>query len=542
MLGESGMSETLRQIGGKPRGSTPDLDVSGMRRLAQNRGSPAGNTETIYREWERFVSSNGIDDPGAYLDAVRMEPFSLGAVLLGTTSSCNLSCAFCYLHAENEFNAFPRMTIPRDEFVEFCRKNTPLKEIVFTMYGEPLMYRGLLDVMEEVTGVVGGFAFNTNALLLDEAILKRLAALPINRVAVSVEASDKETYEAYRCKGRFETLVKNVAMLAEALGERLILNSTVSKGNAKSVVGMPAFFARLGVGRFDVQTMVSHADSHAPHLQPLDGTAFVDFAAEFVQACRAHDVSYSISPAFREGHHILQINERLGFEAVSSGQFSRKCTDPMRTVQFDPAWNFAFCCAHQLYPARDRAPLLHDIINIDPVLMNRAMLFSKAPPSACRTVCYQGTEPRPDIGVEKVIALANSVRLQGILELFAIDAVPPVPAGSRVLLWPEEGLSRTEALGGNGLGALSVVACLDARGEAMPPDDTFDAICCVAPSRFAAPARLLPFLRAVHHRRLWRKKLFIIDAHGRAHAVSPQPRFARMFHSEVGAEQTDGRR
>lgn len=259
-----------------------------MTNIASNLGSPLGKIGTIETEWADFVTAHGISEPDRYLESVWIEPWVLEHIQIGLTNSCNLDCNFCFLHAGNALNGLRKASMKADEFVDFCSRNAPIREVIFTNYGEVFEFQGALDVMETVVGDVGRFAFNTNALMLDRIRIERLRALPIDRLSVSVEASDSRTYSQYRRKGQFARLLDNVSALAASLGDRLLLTAIVSTGNVASLLGMPALFAPLGVRRIDVQNLMAHEHFHEDGMSPLSGSKLEEFAVSFMNACEDH--------------------------------------------------------------------------------------------------------------------------------------------------------------------------------------------------------------------------------------------------------------
>lgn len=496
-----------------------------MVEIATNIGSPLGDVSSIEREWDDFVQRHGLTNPDAYLDAVRIEPWMLGSIQIGLTNSCNLACDFCFLHANNSLNDLQRSRMTADDLIGFCRRNAPIKEVIFTNYGEVFQFKGALQLMEALGGYVGGFAMNTNGLILDEDKIARLADLPVNRLSVSVEASDAETYARYRKKGHFDLLCANVALLTKYLGDRVLLTSVVSTGNADSVLKMPQLFAPLGIRRIDVQGMLAHERFSRADMTPLQERELEDFVVAFVKACDAHGVTPGVGAGMATLASAPRINARVERMLLDEAFFVRTCFDPMRSMQFDPDWNFAFCCAHQLYPAQGRAPDLRDIVNIPPVLKNRALLLLRAPPKACIDMCFPdgGLEPVIDYG--GVVSKAGSVSMMAIRELLDFGDPQPPPS-SALAVWPGSDQEPSRAAAAVRALGMDVVTVLDHDGAPLSgAAQQGQAILIWCPNAAAQPQTWVRALVHVINRRLWNTPVYLMGNPHSARRLSPHAKF-----------------
>ncbi len=136
---------------------------------------------------------------------------------LSVTDRCNLRCIYCM---PNEGMTFlPRAQIL--SFEEIVRVAAVARDLgvrsVRLTGGEPLVRRGLRDLVERIAEL--GFddvALTTNGILL-APIAKDLAAAGLRRVNVSCDSLRPERFEAIRRRGELEVVLSAMAA-AEAAG------------------------------------------------------------------------------------------------------------------------------------------------------------------------------------------------------------------------------------------------------------------------------------------------------------------------------------
>lgn len=132
------------------------------------------------------------------------------------TSVCNLRCPFCVA-------TISRGAI-RNGFIDRALVERVLDEgqehdlyaCKFNSRGEPLLHREIAHFVAHAKkrGVLDVF-FNTNGVLLDEEAARGLIDAGLDRLTISIEGTDKATYEKYRVGSNFERLLGNVVGLQE---------------------------------------------------------------------------------------------------------------------------------------------------------------------------------------------------------------------------------------------------------------------------------------------------------------------------------------
>jgi cyclic pyranopterin phosphate synthase len=163
------------------------------------------------------------------------------------TDRCNYKCVYC---RTGEVGAqYPELGI--DEYLRLIRLFVSLGVTKVRLTGgEPLLRRGLIDLVRElaglrtITGEPLNLALTTNGHLLD-SLAAPLRAAGLHRVTVSMDAVDAPTFERItRIPGSFETVLRGVRAAREAGLTPVKINCVLLRGfNDDQVEGF-AHFAR----------------------------------------------------------------------------------------------------------------------------------------------------------------------------------------------------------------------------------------------------------------------------------------------------------
>jgi cyclic pyranopterin phosphate synthase len=167
------------------------------------------------------------------------------------TDRCNYKCVYC---RTGEAGAqYPELGI--GEYLRLIAVFVGLGiEKVRLTGGEPLLRRGLVELIEELSGMrtVGGkrleLAVTTNGHLLD-GLAGRLKSAGLNRVTVSMDAVDEPTFERItRVPGSFKAVLRGIRAAREAGLTPLKINCVLLRGfNDDQVEGFAEFARREDV-------------------------------------------------------------------------------------------------------------------------------------------------------------------------------------------------------------------------------------------------------------------------------------------------------
>jgi tungsten cofactor oxidoreducase radical SAM maturase len=116
---------------------------------------------------------------------------------LEPTTACNLCCRTCIRNSWG----MPEENMARQTFnrvLESLPELPFLKQVFFSGFGEPLSHPSLLDMVERVRTLGLSVTIATNGLLLDREMSAELVRLGVERINVSVDGADPQTFQDIR--------------------------------------------------------------------------------------------------------------------------------------------------------------------------------------------------------------------------------------------------------------------------------------------------------------------------------------------------------
>ena len=146
-------------------------------------------------------------------------------VILDISDMCNLQCKYCFrgnLDIETEYYRKNRlMSWETFERIVTQLKDFPdqIKRIALSNHGEPLCNKKLPEMVKYIKsqGFTGKTEIHTNAVLLDEKYVRELCESHIDRVVVSIQGLNTESYEKIcGLKVNFQYLVKMLTLFYQS--------------------------------------------------------------------------------------------------------------------------------------------------------------------------------------------------------------------------------------------------------------------------------------------------------------------------------------
>jgi len=143
------------------------------------------------------------------------------------SSICNLKCPQCpvgegEINRENEFL--------KDEFYRGIIDRMARSAITVNLnfQGEPLMRSNLHDWVQYAEDRGLYTVTSTNGLYLTGEIPMRLVQSGLDRIIVSVDGTDQETYSKYRKGGKLDMVIRGIRALSDAKGPYQIRTNRIS--------------------------------------------------------------------------------------------------------------------------------------------------------------------------------------------------------------------------------------------------------------------------------------------------------------------------
>jgi len=163
------------------------------------------NPDKEYRQYRR----SWIELPEKFI--IRDFPMHLD---IETTSCCNLKCTFC--------DKLPLLKKNQLGYIEFDLYKKIIDEgrehklwgVKLSYRGEPLLHKDICKMVHyaKKNGILDVY-FNTNGMLLNEEVSNELIDAGLNRISISIEGVDAESFEQKRIGAKFDVIKKNIELL-----------------------------------------------------------------------------------------------------------------------------------------------------------------------------------------------------------------------------------------------------------------------------------------------------------------------------------------
>lgn len=136
-------------------------------------------------------------------------PINLDLELAG---KCNLKCTMCH-YGMDAFDVSKQGMMDKNLAYKALdeAKEIGVKSVKFNFRGEPGLYKDLTELISyaKSLGFVDVF-INTNMLAFNKDRLEKLALSGLDKIIISVDGADQETYEKIRVGGNFQKLKENI--------------------------------------------------------------------------------------------------------------------------------------------------------------------------------------------------------------------------------------------------------------------------------------------------------------------------------------------
>ena len=168
------------------------------------------------------------------------------------TGRCNLACAHCAALSGPAVDPARELTTQeaRDLFSAVAADFPPDRLSIGITGGEPLLRSDLFTILEHLNRLGLAWGLITNGLLLDDAMLDRLAAAGIGSLSISLDGPP-EFHERLRGPGTYAPVLDAVRRAAAHPGVPLLeVGSVLTAGLAPELPGFAELLAGLGVGQW----------------------------------------------------------------------------------------------------------------------------------------------------------------------------------------------------------------------------------------------------------------------------------------------------
>lgn len=166
------------------------------------------------------------------------------------TKACNLRCIHCYasagLPSDNE--------LTDEEILNLLEDNASIRHVIITG-GEPLLRKGLMELLEAIRVRGISVSINSNGLMLTQQRIDRLIGMGITEVQISLDGLEK-THDIIRgCMGSFKRTVSAVRRCVGS-GMSVEVATVLNRLNKDEIGELLALCKQMGVNKFSVDLFI----------------------------------------------------------------------------------------------------------------------------------------------------------------------------------------------------------------------------------------------------------------------------------------------
>ncbi len=173
----------------------------------------------------------------------------LARVYVELTTECNIACPSCMRTAWEEPGG--RMEAATwKHLIEGARRVRPLPSLMLGGYGEPLCHPAALDFAADAKSAGLCVEIITNATLLDEDSAKRLVAMGLDRVWVSIHDDDEMVENVSRLMAERERALSETPLIG--------ISFVATRDTMANLRDILRLGRRLGADRFFVSNLLPH--------------------------------------------------------------------------------------------------------------------------------------------------------------------------------------------------------------------------------------------------------------------------------------------
>ena len=188
---------------------------------------------------------------------------SLARIYVEPTTLCNLFCRTCI---RNVWDEPPGLMSPGTfaRVLADVREISPAPTVFFGGFGEPFAHPGLLGMVAAAKEAGCPVELITNGTMLDEATLRTLVRIGLDRLWVSIDGATPQSYADVRLGDALPQVLESLARLRELRNAtatslpRLGIAFVAMKRNIADLPEVIRLGQRLGADRYSVSNVLAH--------------------------------------------------------------------------------------------------------------------------------------------------------------------------------------------------------------------------------------------------------------------------------------------
>lgn len=275
---------------------------------------------------------------------MKCESYIDKSILWDITRRCNLNCTHCY----NSGNKAIGQEIDIQHDYKIIVDMIGLMEIkhIHLLGGEPLMVKGLFELLNyaQIKGIM--VSINTNGTLLSKEMIEKLVKSNVAQLTISLDGATEETNDRIRGTGSYKKVVENIkqttSYITQAKSNMIVQVATViTKQNIQSIHRLPRILHSLSVQYLDVLKLYKcgNAISNDTALQISNEDYLVALGKLMVESYRNQIFAqFDCKPKVLE---LLSL--KYGFKANYNGSGFSSCSAGQKILFMDYKGNIYPC-------------------------------------------------------------------------------------------------------------------------------------------------------------------------------------------------------
>lgn len=273
----------------------------------------------------------GIIDRGT--NVIELKPLTL----------CNLKCKYCFISAGDYETNF---IVDSDYMIGKVKEVIKIKgkhniEIHLAPYGESLFYPEVFELIEKLWNIDGikTISMQSNGLLLTKEIIKKLDAVNLTRINISLNSLDEEL-AAYLCNCKnydMNRLLDNIKILLDSNIDVLLAPVWFPGKNEKDIEGIIKFVVNLrnkGYSENKIQIGIQKYLTYKTgrKLKNVRPKTWGYFYKQLTKLEKKYNIKLKLGPKDfgiqrRKGVASLNLkkNDLINVKIISPGRWKREC-------------------------------------------------------------------------------------------------------------------------------------------------------------------------------------------------------------------------
>ena len=199
-------------------------------------------------------------------------PFALSAEV---SANCNLRCPHCIEGLKQTQRTQRMLSVETFRELSISHKQSVFYANLY-FQGEPFLNPRLSQMVRIASELRFYTCIATNGHFLEKEKCREIIKGGLDRIVISLDGLDDQTYSFYRVGGNFDKVVEGIATLAatrrelRASNPLIVLQFLVNRQNENQIEELPHFAKKCGADMVQVKTMQVYGDSLSDDFLPLN--------------------------------------------------------------------------------------------------------------------------------------------------------------------------------------------------------------------------------------------------------------------------------